>query len=252
MRETEGIVGHDIKGYLPLTDNNNIFCENSLQIHWSRIVPKNELNYIIGNPPFVGKSFRNKIQQFDMDTIFENIQGHGNLDYVACWFKKTADFIKDTKIRAAFLATNSICQGVAVPPLWNYIFAKNFHIDFVYQTFKWKNDLEKSAAVHCVIVAFSHAKNNKPKKIFINDTKFFIAEKISPYLTDETADIVKPRKKSFCDVPPMFVGSCPADGGNFILSESDKDYLLKKYHDAGKFIKIYLGAEEFLHLECTI
>lgn len=247
LRETEGIVGHDIEGYLPLTDYKNIFNENSLQIHWSRIVPKDELNYIIGNPPFVGKSFRNEWQKFDMDTIFENVKGHGNLDYVACWFKKTADFIKNTKIRAAFLATNSVCQGVAVPPLWDYLFAEKFHIDFAFRTFKWQNSLEKSAAVHCVIVAFSHAKNNKPKKIFTDEKNFIVAEKISPYLTDETADIVKPRKKSFFDVPPMFVGSCPADGGNFIFSDGEYNYFIEKFPDAKKFFKMYIGADEFLN-----
>lgn len=243
---TEKIVGHDIEGYLPLTDYNNIHNENSLQTRWERIVPKNELDFIIGNPPFVGKSFRDNRQKFDMDTVFENIRGHGNLDYVACWFKKTADFIKNTKIRAAFLATNSICQGIAVPPLWDWLFAEKFHIDFAYQTFKWQNDLEKSAAVHCVIVAFSHAKNNKPKKIFLDDENFIVVENISPYLTAETADIVKPRKKSLFDVPPMFVGSCPADGGNFIFTAEEYETFIEREPDAKKFFKPYIGSEEFL------
>ena len=248
LRETEKILGHDIDGYLPLTDYNNIFCENSLQMRWEKICPKNNLNFIIGNPPFIGKSFRNKFQQFDMENIFKNVQGFGNLDYVACWFKKTADFIENTKIRAAFLATNSVCQGIAVPPLWDNLFDRNFHIDFAFQTFKWQNDLQKSAAVHCVIVAFSHAKFSKPKKIFIDDENFIIAKNINGYLQDEQNFSLKKRNKPLQkNTPQMFFGNMPNDNGNLILSEDEKNYFLEKYSDAEKFIKKFLGAEEFIN-----
>lgn len=150
-----------------------------------------------------------------------------------------------TKSQCAFVSTNSICQGIAVPPLWHYLLDKKFFINFAHQTFVWDSESTQKTAVHCVIVGFS--KINNPRKKLFNGENFVEVENINPYLLPAPNIIVEPQEKSFYDVPPMFVGVMPCDGGNLILSEVEREKILKKYPEAEKFIKVFMSAEDFLY-----
>ena len=244
LQETDSITQHASK-FLPLKNYATIVNRNALQIDWASVVDKSQLNYIIGNPPFVGKSYQSKEQKADMARIFDGINGYGNLDYVTCWYKKAANFINNTTIKCAFVSTNSICQGIAVPPLWNYLFDKGIIINFAYRTFKWQSETtQKMAAVHCVIIGFSYVQT---KKFIFDGNEAIEAKNINAYLIDAPNIIVELRDKPLADVPPMIVGSCPADGGGFIIEAEDYDNFIEHEPNAQKYIRPYIGSEEFIN-----
>lgn len=244
LKETAEIIHKPLEVF-PLKSYSNIHEANTLQIDWQKIISPAQCNFIISNPPFVGKSFQTKQQKADMAKIFDGVKGYGNLDYVACWYKKAVDFIQGEKTRCAFVSTNSICQGIAVPPLWNYIFAKGVHIDFARRTFKWISDSEDAAAVHVVIISLSQV-DGLQKFIFDGNDKFAV-DNINAYLLNAPNVIVETQSKSLFDVPPMFVGSCPTDGGNLILSVDERANLIKKFPESEKFIRQYMGGDEFIN-----
>lgn len=244
LKETAEIIHKPLEVF-PLKSYANIHEGNALQINWQEIISPTDCNYIISNPPFVGKSFQTRQQKADMAKVFEGVKGYGNLDYVACWYKKAVDFIQGTKIRCAFVSTNSICQGIAVPPLWKYIFAQGVHIDFAYKTFKWTSESEESAEVHVVIISLSQVEN-LPKIIFDGAEKFEV-ENINAYLLNAPNVIVEPRSKAFGNIPPMIVGSCPTDGGNLIIEANEYEEFVLREPAAKKFIRPYIGSEEFIN-----
>lgn len=244
LKETAEIIHKPLEVF-PLKSYANIHEGNALQINWQEIISPTDCNYIISNPPFVGKSFQTRQQKADMAKVFESVKGYGNLDYVACWYKKAADFLEGTKIRCAFVSTNSISQGIAVPPLWKYIFAQGVHIDFAHRTFKWTSESEESAAVHVVIISLSQVEN-LPKIIFDGTEKFEV-ENINAYLLNAPNVIVEPRSKAFGNVPPMIVGSCPTDGGNLIIEADEYEEFVLREPSAKKFIRPYIGSEEFIN-----
>lgn len=182
MKETEDIV-HMNLDFLPLTTNAFIVEGNSLQIDWESVVPKYQVSYIMGNPPFVGARVMSSEQKDDVREIFKGWKNVGNMDYVCCWYKKCADFMKNTSIRAALVSTNSVSQGESVANLWKPLLENDVHIDFAYRTFQWDSEAKIKAHVHCVIIGFSIAPYNKPKKIFI-DERYQIAKNINGYLLD--------------------------------------------------------------------
>ena len=243
IQETQEIIHHDLD-FLPLKSYSNIHEGNALQLDWQKICPNP--NFIIGNPPFVGKSFQTAAQKSDMAKIFASISGFGNLDYVACWFKKAADFIHNTKTTCAFVATNSIGQGIAVPPLWTYLFKRGVIINFVHQTFKWTSESTDLAAVHCVIVGFANF--HAPVKKIFDSNGIRVVENINAYLLNAPNVIVLPQANPLRDdVPPMIVGSCPTDGGNFLLTADERDDLIKHEPVAEKWIRRYVGSNEFIN-----
>ncbi|MBR2734463.1 MAG: class I SAM-dependent DNA methyltransferase [Selenomonadaceae bacterium] len=243
MQETQEIIHRDLD-FLPLKSYANIHEGNALQLDWQKICP--QPNFIIGNPPFVGKSFQSHAQKSDMATVFAGVKGYGNLDYATCWFKKAADFIAGTKTACAFVATNSIAQGIAVPPLWTYLFGRGVVINFVHQTFKWTSESEDLAAVHCVIVGFANF-HASTKKIF-NGQSVRIVDNINAYLLAAPNVIILPQANPLRqDVPPMIVGSCPTDGGNFLLTADERDDLIKREPAAAKWIRRYVGSNEFIN-----
>ena len=141
---------------LPLEKAPNIVNENALKLDWKKIVPKEELTYILGNPPYVGKKKRSAEQNDDMSLICGNIKNYGILDYVCCWYVKTAEYIKDTKIKAGFVSTNSITQGEQVGLLWDYLLnEKKIKIHFAHRTFRWFNQARGKAQVYVVIIGFA-------------------------------------------------------------------------------------------------
>ena len=242
IQETMEIIHRDLD-FLPLKSYANITEGNALHLDWKNIAPA--VDFVIGNPPFVGKSFQTKQQKSDMAKIFAGISGYGNLDYVACWYKKAAEFIQATQIRCAFVSTNSVTQGIAVPPLWKFLSGKNIIVNFAHQTFKWDSESTDKAAVHCVVIGFSLI-NTPVKKIF-SGKEVIECENINAYLLPAQNVIVEPCNKSPYDVPPMIVGSCPTDGGYLILSVDERANLIKKFPESEKFIRQYMGGDEFIN-----
>ena len=215
-----------------------------MQIDWQKICPQPD--FIIGNPPFVGFTYQNAAQNANMQKIFPKIK---NLDYVAAWYKKAADFMRDSTCRAAFVATNSISQGETVTALWKNIFAAKNHIDFAHRTFIWDSESAQKAHVHCVIVGFSSAPNDKPKIIFDSDKKI-VAQNINAYLLDAPNILVESRPKHLQDfVPPMMLGNMPRNGGFFTFTAEELAEFLKKEPAAEKFIYKFIGGRELIHNE---
>lgn len=237
---------------LPLTKSANIIHGNSLRIDWEKIVPKNELSFILGNPPFIGKQMQNAEQKKDAELILGNIKGAGVLDFVCCWYIKAAEYIQDTNIKVAFVSTNSISQGEQVGILWNELFNKyKIKIHFAHKTFKWNNEAKGNAAVHCVIIGFANYNINE-KYLYEYDTvksepHEIKVKNINPYLVDANDVLILKRNLPICDVPLMFKGSQPTDGGNFLFTVDEKNEFLTKEPNAKKFIKPLISSHEFLN-----
>ena len=217
-------------------------------------------NYIIGNPPFVGYTFQSESQKEDLE-IVSNDTGK-NIDYVAGWYFKAAQLMQNSQTKCAFVSTNSITQGEQVAAVWKPLFEKyGINIDFAWRTFKWVNetsDKKNMAVVHCVIIGFSCRKTDglsadnvhEPRAIrhiFNTDGTITKAENISPYLIDAPNVFIEKRRAPLCKVSKIYQGSRPIDGGNLILSAEEYDDFIKKEPEAGKYVREFLGAEEFIN-----
>ena len=244
LRETENIV-HFTLDFLPLKSYANIVEANALRIDWETLVPKDKLNYIMGNPPFVGYTYQTEVQKEDLRQLDFNL---GNsIDYVAGWYVKTALFIQNTAIRAALVSTNSITQGEQALSIWKPLFEQLYvHIDFAHRTFQWDSEASMKAHVHCVIVGFSTAFNRTKKTIFSGD-KEMTANEINAYLLDAPCIFIEKRRTPICKVPEMCKGSQPTDGGNLILTEEEKNELLREAPEARPYIRSFVGAEEYIN-----
>lgn len=237
---------HFKSDFLPIKSYPNITVGNALRLDWEEIVPKDKLDYIMGNPPFVGARLMNKEQKDDISQVFGKLKGAGNLDYVACWYKKAADFIKDTIIQVAFVSTNSITQGEQVSILWEALIRDNkITINFAYRTFKWDSEASLKAQVHVVIVGFSLI--NKIEKHIFDGEIIQKTDNINAYLVSGPNVFIKSSKKAITNVSPMLFGSMPNDGGNLIFSNEEKNELIKQYPESEKYIKRFLGAREFIN-----
>lgn len=244
MKETENIL-HINLDFLPLKSYTNITEGNALRIDWNDVIPKEKLNYIMGNPPFVGKKEQTKEQKNELIELFDkNIKGMGNIDYVAGWYIKAIHYIKNTKIACAFVSTNSITQGEQVTPLWKELLKDEAVINFAYKTFRWDSEASLKAHVHCVIIGFSY--NVTDRYIYSNGQKAK-AKNINPYLIDAPTIFIENRSKPLCNVAIMNYGSMPIDNGHLILSEEEKDKLLKENPNNEKFIRRYIGGEEIIN-----
>ena len=238
MKETEDIV-HMSLDFLPLKSYSNITEGNALRIDWESIVPKYELNYIMGNPPFVGFTYMSALQKIDMQVVFPETK---NLDFVAAWYKIASDYIQNTRIECGFVSTNSITQGETVTRLWNYL---NIKINFAHRTFIWNSEAKSKAHVHCVIIGFSTF-DRIEKRIYQNDRQN-LASNINAYLCDAPNILVESRNKPICNVSKMVYGNKPADGGNLIIEDEDYLDFIRKEPQAIPYIKPLLGAVEYLH-----
>lgn len=247
MKETENILSTNLD-FLPLKSYATIVEGNALRVDWESVVPKDKLNYIMGNPPFVGARLMSKEQKDDLLDVFgSKWKNAGNLDYVSCWYKKAAEMMSNTNIRSALVSTNSISQGESVAILWKPLFENGVHINFAHRTFRWDSEASIKAHVHCVIIGFSAAPNNKPKIIFSSERPI-IANNINGYLLDAPNVFAESRKKPLCNVSEMVFGSMPNDGGALCgYSTKDKDNIISRYPQAEKMFKKFLGATEFLH-----
>ena len=247
MKETEEIVLMHLE-FLPLKSYTNIIEANALRINWGDVVPKQKLNYIMGNPPFVWARLmeQGSIQKKEVQDIFGNIKDVQDLDYVTCWYKLAAQYIQNTNIQACFVSTNSICQGSQVPILWNVLFNDyHIHINFAYQTFKWDSESSSQAAVHCVIVGFAGFNRNE-KWLVTDGSNGKIVSNISPYLVEGEDIFVVAEKESLCGMSKMSFGNQPRDGGFFVIKEDEYHDIMEKEPELQKWLHPYIGADEFI------
>lgn len=249
MKQTEDILLMHLD-FLPLKTNAHIIEANALRIDWETVVPRNVLSFIMGNPPFVGQAFRTKVQSEDMQITFGKGQLENKQDYVICWFKKAVDYIRkpgNNKIKVAFVATNSICQGESVPTFWKNMIDMGTVILFGYRTFVWGSEANDKAHVHCVIVGFSNVKFPDNKYIY-QDGQKILASHINPYLMD-APDIWLTNRINVnnYNLPKMTTGNPPTDDGGLLLTITEKEYFEKKYPQLKKYIRPFIGSREFLH-----
>ena len=227
----------------PLSEKAHIVEGNALRIDWNRVLPASECNYIMGNPPFVGYSNHSAEQQKDRASLFGKVK---TVDYVACWYKKAADYISNFPIHCAFVSTNSICQGQQVQPIWEPLFQSGIHIDFAWQTFIWSSEAALQAHVYVVIVGFSRFGNER-RILFLKDGQKLTVENINGYLQNGSEIFIEKRNKPLCSVPLMIAGGKPTDGGNLILSLDEKSELVLQEPSAAKWIRPYSMGDEFIN-----
>ncbi len=251
MKETSKILVMDLD-FLPLKTNANIVEGNALRIDWESVVDKGRLNYIMGNPPFVGYGLQSKAQKEDILSLYVDEKGRpyktaGKIDYVSGWYWKAAQLMQGTDIFTALVSTNSITQGEQVASVWKPLYNRfGIHIDFAYRTFRWDSEASIKAHVHCVIVGFSSTKRNKIKVLFDNGL-FKESSNINAYLIDAPDVFVESRTKPICKVLEMTSGNRPADGGHLIIEEDEYDDFIKKDPLAVKYLKRLSGATEFIN-----
>lgn len=244
MKETEKILLVPLE-FLPLKTNAFIVEGNALRVDWESVVPKSKLNYIMGNPPFVGARLMGKEQKADVNTIFPGWKNAGNLDYVCCWYKKASDMMQGTSVRSALVSTNSVVQGESVANLWKPLFDAGVHIDFAYRTFRWDSEAKIKAHVHCVIIGFSVAASSTPKKLFDGD-RYQVANNINGYLLDGENVFVESRSKPICNVPEIGMGNQPIDNGQYLFEKEDMEAFIKKEPSAAAYFYPWYGAKEFI------
>ena len=245
LKETEDIIAHQID-FLPLKSYANITEGNALRLNWEDVVSKEKLNYIMGNPPFVGARLMDASQKSDVNLIFESWKNAGNLDYVCCWYKKAADLMQGTEIRSALVSTNSVSQGESVANLWKPLFEAGVHIDYAYRTFRWDSEAKIKAHVHCVIIGFSIAPNHAEKILYFGD-RAQIVQNINGYLLDADDMFVESRNKPLCNVPEIGIGNKPIDGGNYLFTKEEMEHFIKKEPQSQQYFKPWYGSQEFIN-----
>ncbi|MBR3491827.1 MAG: transposase [Bacteroidales bacterium] len=209
-----------------------------------------QYNYIMGNPPFVGARMMSAAQKDDLLNVFgNNWKNIGNLDYVSGWYKKAADLLHNSpKTKVALVSTNSITQGEQVANLWKPLLGNDIQINFAYRTFRWDSESEQKAHVHCVIIGFSSIHNSPKEKLIFEDNGNVIkSENINAYLLNATNVFIESRKTPLCDVSEMVFGNMPNDGGNLIIKAEEYEDFIKKEPAAKKYVREFLGAEEFIN-----
>ena len=236
---------------IPLRKSAAIHCANALTTDWEAVVPKDELSYILGNPPFVGAKWMSDSQRKDIAAAIGHVPNYGLIDFVGAWYLRAAEYIKGTKIQCAFVSTNSITQGEQVGALWGWLIPQGVRINFAHRTFKWSNEAKGNAAVHCVIIGFSLF-DRFPKLIYdyetiTSDPKVRAAKNINPYLVDAGDVWVSRRNAPLCGAPEMESGNKPIDDGNYLFTPEEKDAFLTKEPGAAPHFRRWLGGDEFIN-----
>lgn len=246
MKETESIVLAHLE-FLPLKSYANIVEGNALRIDWESVVPKSQLNYIMGNPPFVGARIMNEAQKQDVLDVFgKDWKNVGNLDYVCCWYKMATEMMSGTSIRTALVSTNSVSQGETVANLWKPLFESSVHIDFAHRTFRWDSEAKIKAHVHCVIIGFSVTHNPAPRKLY-NLDHMQVVKNINAYLVDADNIFVESRNKPLCSVPDIGIGNKPIDNGNYLFTEEEKEAFIQSEPASESYFKPWYGSQEFIN-----
>ena len=251
LSETSKILAREMN-QLPLKTYENIVEGNALTLDWNTVCPASELNYIIGNPPFVGYSLQSKEQKEELLSVFVDEKGKpyktaGKIDYVAGWYYKAAQMMQGTTIQAALVSTNSITQGEQVASIWKPLKDLfNLQINFAYQTFRWDSEASLKAHVHCVIVGFSCYNTNKPKTIYTSGEQTIAAENINGYLVNADDVWIESQRKPLCNIPELQNGGKPVEGGFLILTNDEYDELLSQEPQAKEFFRPYMMGKDFI------
>ena len=246
MKATEQILATSLD-FLPLKTYDNIYEGNALRVDWETVVPKDKLNYIMGNPPFVGSKFLTAEQRDDISSVYFGCKNSGIIDYVSGWFYKAANMIHSTNIRVAFVSTNSITQGEQVAAVWKPLYDRfNIHIDFAHRTFKWGNEANAKALVYCIIVGFSNALTSVKKHIY-DDSQLKEVNNINAYLIEADNIFVESRTKPICNVPEIGIGNQPIDGGFYLFSAEEMLEFIKNEPKSATYFRPWMGANEFLY-----
>lgn len=238
---------------IPIKESANIFNVNALRADWKELLNGTQIDYIIGNPPFLGKQYQSKEQKEDMEFVFNGVKKAGVLDFVAAWYIKAAQYIQGTNAKVALVSTNSITQGEQVGILWQELF-NHYHvkIHFAHRTFKWNNEAKRNAAVHCVIIGFA-AHDTKIKRLFEyenikSEPHEIVVQNINSYLVAGDDGVMYSRKKHIqSNVPKITFGSMPNDGGNFLFNNNEKEEFISLEPKSSQYIKQFMGAEEFVN-----
>lgn len=252
LEETKHIVYSNIE-FFPLRTYTNIIEANALTYDWNELIDRGTLNYIMGNPPFVGFNMQSKNQKNDILKLYVDDKGKpyknsGSIDYVAGWFFKSAEYVFNTNIKCALVATNSITQGEQVSSVWKPLYERfNITINFAYRTFVWDSEANDKAHVHCVIIGFSYVNLNN--KIIYNNGTAINAKNINCYLLDSQNVFLEKRSKPLCDVHLIRSGNKSYDDGNLTLSKEEAIALIDAYPDYARFVKKYINSKEFIHNE---
>ncbi|HEY4556985.1 MAG TPA: DNA methyltransferase, partial [Enteractinococcus sp.] len=249
--ETEMIVTRTIES-LPLSEGSRIIQGNALQTDWSTVLPPENCDYIIGNPPFLGARNQSATQKAEVKEVFAAIgatRNLGDIDYVAAWYAKAATYMGNHNIRAVFVSTNSICQGAQVANIWHPLYEHGIRIDFAHDTFRWANESTDPAAVYCVIVGFSKLGGKKTLFHYPDidgEPEISHPERINAYLKDAPQVFVWNRSKPLSSVPELTIGSQPIDNGNYLFKPEEKDDFLALEPAAEKFVHRWYGSQEFI------
>lgn len=257
MAETERIINLELE-YFPLKSYENIHEANALRIDWNDVCPKEQLDYIIGNPPFVGYSLQSKNQKEDILSIYIDEKGKpyktaGKIDYVAGWYWKASQLMAEAFanghiVRSALVSTNSITQGEQVAGVWKPLYERfNIHIDFAWRTFRWDSESFLKAHVHCVIVGFSVADSTTKRTLFYDENNRKECKNINAYLVIADDTFVESRSKSICAAPTLICGNRPSDGGYLIMNAAEKEELQSKEPQAKPYIKRFMMGYEFIN-----
>jgi len=247
---------------VPLVSSASIRHANALQLDWTEVLPAENCSYVLGNPPFLGKTYQSKEQKADLAAVMQGVHGAGDLDFVCGWYVLAARYTKSaTPCHAglepasmplcAFVSTNSITQGEQVAVLWGEMQRLGMHTHFAHRTFQWTNEASGKAAVHCVIVGFG-PENQAVKTIYeYEDIKGLPhavpAKRINAYLVDAPDVLLNKRRTPICNVPEMTNGSKPTDGGHLLMDDAEKESLIQVEPQAAQWIRPFMGAEEFIN-----
>lgn len=248
MAETEEIILQYLDP-LPLKSNSNIHEGNALKMDWNVVLPSGECHYIVGNPPFYGARNQSKEQKAELVDVFHNAKNSGNVDYVAGWYMKAAEYTQGTHARCAFVSTNSICQGEQVANVWKPIFATGIRIDFAHDTFRWANEATEQAHVFVIIVGFS--REGGVKTLFHHPSPDVEAVALRPsninaYLSDAPDSFIWNRSKPICNISKIGIGNKPIDGGNYLFEPDEMEAFIGVEPESQSLFHPWLGSNEFI------
>jgi hypothetical protein len=237
---------------IPLKTSAQIVHGNALTLDWNDVIHPHQLSFIMGNPPFLGKKEQNKKQKDELKNVTEGIKGAGILDFVTGWYFKSVKYIYGTAIQCAFVSTNSITQGEQAPVLWGWVFSKGIAINFAHRTFNWSNEAKGKAAVHCVIISFSHQNKNKNKKLLYEyesvtgESQLTLVKNINCYLVDAPNVLIENRTSPICNVTTIVKGCEATDNGHLILNKEEKIALIKKEPLAKRWLQPFRGGQDLI------
>ncbi|GFG71474.1 class I SAM-dependent DNA methyltransferase [Mycolicibacter senuensis] len=234
---------------LPIQTQAKIAVGNALQLSWQEHCPVSESVIVAGNPPFHGPKERSAEETADLRMVWGS-EYDGFLDYVAGWYRQAIEYFGETAGLWAFVSTNSISQGQAVPSLWGHIFAAGWRIKFAYRTFPWTSEASGGAAVHCVIVGFTRSPGEAilidPPNGGAGPTVTRVKE-LNAYLIDAPNVLVAKRMRPLSPgLPEVDAGSKAVDWGYLTVEPEDYDEVAAD-PVAAKYLRPYRGGEELIN-----